>query len=419
MNTTATLRTKNMLEILKIVRSQPSISRPEIAERAKLTSVTVSTLIAELLKRKIVVEEGLADSKGGRKACVYSFNKDASRIIGINITPGRITIELFDLVGNSVTKGVRLHPKKDQPVEETVYSLIRTLKKFLVSNGMSEEDVLAIGLTVPGRVDHENGIVYNLPNLKQWKNVPIKALIEGELKIPLFLERDTNSNILYLKWDEYPDEKANMAYVSITEGLGAGILIDDNVYHGEHGLAGEAGHTTINPDGGRCNCGNIGCIELYASNPAIVKNYFSKLAANGRDVSESDAVIGDMEAENAFLALLVQRAKDGDTQAHEALTEATKYLETFFVNIVNSYDPGLLIVDCEWMRLGRRYFNEAVSGMFDRIRFISRNDIKVVLSPDMDIFSKSPYIVVIERLFTDLNDNILFLDHPARYEEQA
>jgi len=408
METTASLKKRNLLNILKIIRNNPRISRPEIVNEAKLSGSTVSTLIAELLRNNLIIEEGLADSSGGRKALLYSFNKDMARILSINMLMGSITIELFDMIGNGLSDRIELIFDSNQNVEKTLYTLIDAIKKFLEKNNLTPRDILGIGMSVPGRVDHELGIIHNLPNLKQWKDVPVKKIIESEIGIPFILDRDTNTNILYLAWNEFTDKKSKSVYASIVEGIGTGVIIDDNVYHGSHGLAGEMGHTTVVHSGLPCNCGNKGCVELYVSNRAIIKSYLDNLKSVNNDTTECDEVLGIQSAENKYIIKMAQKALTGDLEADSAFLQAVEYLKSFFVNIINTFDPQLLIIDCPWMKIKRDYFNETVSGVFDRINSIGRNDISIVLNHTPDIFSKSPYILVIEHMFSDLENNTLF-----------
>lgn len=408
METTAALRNKNVLKIMKVVRKNPRISRPDIARELKLSGATVNALIAELVKRNIVIEEGLADSDVGRKAFLYSFNKDFSHIISINMLMGRISIELYDMIGNRLSFGKDLLFDDGQKVEKTLYSLTDAISGLLSENHVPAKSVLGIGMSVPGRVDHELGVICSLPNLRQWKNVPVKSLIEAELGIPLILDRDTNANILYLKWDEFSEEKSNMIYASIVEGIGTGVIIDDAVYHGGHGLAGETGHTTIVHDGRMCNCGNRGCVESYVSNKAIIGSYFNELKAVGKDTAECEAVLGNRLEENKYILTMAKRAIDDDSHADVSFFQAVDYLKTFFVNIINSFDPELLIIDCPWMKVNREYFNELVSGVFERVGLVGRNDIHIILNQTPDIFSKSPYILVIESLFTNISNSSLF-----------
>lgn len=407
MLTTAILRKKNMLEILKVIKKNRLISRPEIAHETKLTSVTVSTLIGELMRNNIVGEEGYADSIGGRKAVLYSFNNSAYYVIGINMKINMITIDLFDLGANKVLKGATVHLKEGQSVEDTVSAMIRNIKKLIADSKGQFNDIIGIGVTLPGRVDYENGLVCHLTNLKNWVNIPLKSIIETETGIPTYIERDTNSHISYLKWLDITENKPNVVYCSIGEGIGAAVMIDGSVYHGDHGLAGEVGHTTINPDGPLCNCGNNGCVEVFTSNKAILEYY---LEFHKESAMPDNKIIERLQGEYdeaELIDMLAKRALDGDAAADKAFSKASKYICACVVNIINTYNPSLIILECRWMRVAKKYFNETVSKIFEKTTLLGRNDMKVILNPIDDIFSQASSTIVLEQLFSDVDNNRL------------
>jgi predicted NBD/HSP70 family sugar kinase len=399
------LRKKNMMEILKVVKKNRMMSRPEIAQQTRLTSVTVSTLIGELMKNNIVVEEGYANSIGGRKAVIYRFNDNAYSIIGINIKINIVTIDLFDLGINKIYKGAPIHLKERQSVENTVSKIIRNIRKLIEDTKGNAAEIIGIGVTVPGRVDYENGLILHLPNLKNWVDVPLKSIIENEIGIPTYIERDTNTHISYLKWLEITENRQNVVYCSIGEGIGAAALINGSVFHGDHGLAGEVGHTTLNPKGPKCNCGNNGCVEVLTSNKAIINYYLEHLGeGQNNEITEAMQTAYD---ENAVMQMLEQCARNGDEAANKAFARASEYISAMIVNIVNTYDPSLIIIECKWMKDSNKYFNEIVSRVFENTSLLGRNDIKIIQNPIDDIFSLASSSIVLEHLFSDANNNRL------------
>ena len=407
MQTIAMLKKNNMLEILKVIKKNRMISRPEIAHETKLTSVTVSTLIGELMKTNIVVEEGYANSIGGRKALLYSFNNSAYYIIGINMKINMITIDLFDLNANNVFKGTTVYLKEGQSVENIISAMICNINKLIANSKELSYDIIGIGMTLPGRIDYKSGLVCHLTNLKNWVNIPLKSIIETETGIPTYIERDTNSQISYLKWLNITENRSNVVYCSIGEGIGAAVIINGSVYHGEHGLAGEVGHTTLDPDGPRCNCGNNGCVEVFTSNKAIIEYYLNFHKESAMPDNEIiDMLRGDYD-EAEIIELLAKCALYGDVPAEKAFSKASKYICACIVNIINTYNPSLIILECKWMRVAKKYFDEIVSKIFDKTTLLDRNDMKVILNPIDDIFSRTSSTIVLEQLFSDADNNRL------------
>ncbi len=407
MLTTAMLRKNNMLEILKVIKKNRLITKPEIAHQTMLTTVTVNTLVSELVRKNIVVEEGFANSIGGRKPVLYRFNNDAYNIIGINLKLNMLTVDLFDMSATKVAKGIVAHIKEGQSVENTIALIVRSINTVLA--GMTEESpkIIGIGITLPGRVDYESGLVCHLTNLTSWVNIPLKRIIEEETGIPTYIERDTNSHIAYLKWLDITENRPNVVYCSIGEGIGSAVLIDGSVYHGDHGLAGEVGHTTLNPEGPRCNCGNNGCVEVYTSNKAVIDNYLGFASEAGTPDNELlETLKGDYD-EADVVDMLAQRALDGNEAAKKTFSKVSTYICSLIVNIINSYNPSMIILECRWMRIARKYFNEIVTRVFEKTALLDRNDMKIILNPVEDIFGQASSTIVLEQLFSDVDNNRL------------
>lgn len=406
MNTTADLRKRNMLEILKVTHNNPMISIPDIAKKLHLTSVTVSTLIYKLIERNLVIEQGEADSTGGRKALVYKFNQNSKNIIGINIQIGMVFIDLFDMSGLRVHKGARIKVEKGQSAEQTIFLMIKEIKNIMQLNDKTAKKILAVGITLPGLVDSKKGVVRKIANLEKWKSIPLKECFEDELKIPVYIESDRNSHLAYLKWSDIVAENGNVSYIFIGEGIGGSVMINGIIYHGDHGLAGEVGHTIMEIDGAPCNCGNRGCFEVLASNSAIIKYYAEELVKADKDASNVYAIIGDRSQENEYILEMAKRSMEGDKQADLAFCKASKYIRVGLSNMINTYDSSLLIIECKWMREARKYFNEIVSRVFEINEMVTRNDIKIILNPIEDILRVSTCMVVIDKLLENLDDNL-------------
>jgi predicted NBD/HSP70 family sugar kinase len=397
-----------MLEILKIIKKNRIVSRPEIALQTKLTSVTVSTLIGELMKNNIVVEEGFANSIGGRKAALYRFNESAYYIIGVNMRLSNVSIDLYDLGAKMVHRGAVIHMKEGQSVENIISAIIRGIHKLIADTKDKYPETIGIGVTVPGRVDFEHGLICHLTNLKDWVNIPLKDILEAETGIRTYIERDTNSHISYLKWLDVTENRSNVVYCEVGDGIGAAVMIDGSVYRGEHGLAGEVGHTIVDLDGPLCNCGNHGCVEVFSSNKAITDQYLKNYKElNGREDEELVAQLSGDYDDNEVIDMLAHRALAGDAAADKAFTRACRYVFACMVGVVNTYNPSLIIIESQWMRTARRYFTDLVTKVFESNRLLDRKDIKIILNPVDDIYSQGCSTIILEQLFSDIDNNRL------------
>jgi predicted NBD/HSP70 family sugar kinase len=318
-----------------------------------------------------------------------------------------ITIDLFDLDANKVLKGAPVHFKESQSVENTISAMLRNINKLIAESKGKFNDIIGIGVTLPGRVDYQTGLICHLTNLKKWVNIPLKGIIEAETGIPAYIERDTNSHIAYLKWLDVTENRPNVVYCSIGEGIGGAIMIDGSVYHGDHGLAGEVGHTTIDLNGPRCNCGNYGCVEVFTSNKAILGYYRENCKASSVPENEILRMFEGEYDEADVVDLLVKRAVEGDADADKAFSKASNYICASVVNIINCYNPSLIILECRWMKIAKKYFNEIVTRIFDKTTLLDRNDMKIILNPVDEIFSQASSTIVLEQLFSDVDNNRL------------
>ena len=396
------LRKSNMLNILKIVKKFGPVTRPEIAHHTKLTNVTVNTLVTELMKNCIVTEEGLTTSSGGRKAMQYRFNSSAYYIIGVTMRITRVSIDLYDLGANRVKEGLAVSLEFGRSVEDIISEMVSSIKALTMSTPSVE--ILGIGVAVPGRVDHKRGVIYHLPNLVDWVNIPLKGILEDKTGLPTFIERDVNSHLAYLKWLDVVEYENDVVYFDVEEGIGGSLLMDGIVHHGVHGLAGEIGHTTLNPDGSLCNCGNYGCAETYISHRALLQYYREALELIGETLRYK-TLKERASSEKDQIRFLVRLAEEGDGVAQSVFVQASKYVVALILNIINTYDPALIVIECMWLKQNRFYFDKIVSEVFKRTLLLDRNDIKIMLNPVENIYNESSSTIVMEHLFTDINNN--------------
>ena len=199
---------------------------------------------------------------------------------------------------------------------------------------------MGVGLVVPGLVEAETGVVLNAPTLG-WKNVDVRADLAARLPVPVHIERDAVACALAKMWaDRRGEHTDNFAYVTVSDGVGAGLVINGQVVRGREHAAGEFGHVPLNLDGPPCFCGNRGCWEAYTSNPATVARYLGKELK--RPVLESEAADIDLTVED-----VISRAASGDQSAREALEATGRYLGIGIAVIINALAPQEVIVGGE------------------------------------------------------------------------
>lgn len=400
------VRKENLLRVLKVVRSNPGISIPEVAHMIGLTTVTVNSLIHQLLEKDIVREDGLSKSTGGRKAQSYSFNKDCKKMFGIGFHANAIFVNLFNLCGEDQIEMVKLHFGPNSNVEDTIFAVVQTIQDILARASLTVADILGVGITVPGIVDAEKGIIINLPRLPKWSSFPIAAKLRQELGIPVFLEKDSIAYITYMKWEGVIGTARNSAYLGVSIGIGSAIMIDRKPYRGNHGLAGEIGHIPMGGSTYPCHCGNVGCIDAITSFHGIIRHYFDLLEADKLIAKDRSAFsLGELD-ESEYICKLARGECEFPDYAEKAFMHAIHSLTTLVYIVLAAYDTSVIVIESCWMKeQGERYFNMLKKQIFGNWNtLLTRNDVNILLNT-ADLV-KATYAVTIEKVFADIN-NIL------------
>jgi glucokinase len=219
----------------------------------------------------------------------------------------------------------------------------------------------------PGPLDSRAGIVVAPPNLPGWRDVPLERLLEDSLGIPVFLEKDTNAAAVGEHRFGAGQGADHMIYVTVGTGIGGGLILDGELYGGTRGMAGEVGHVTIVPDGPVCGCGNRGCLEAMASGTAITRDARRRVTA-GVSTLMLDLAGGDVEE---ITAKVVARAADrGDEEAQRILAQAMAYLGIGMANLVNLFNPQLIVIGGGLTNIGEALF-EPVRRAIDERAFRS------------------------------------------------
>ena len=263
------MKTVNRSIILNKIRTDSPISRAQIAKDTKLTPPTVSSNVKALIEQGIVMESVLGESQGGRKPTMLLINNKAFYVIGVDAGPMVIDYVIADLAGNVVT---RASSELTMPITNTQF--LTTLKEgvhaVIGDTPIDLEKIIGIGVAMHGVVEVETGTSLYAPNLGL-TNIPIKEELEQEFELEVKVENDARAMALGESWFGNHGELDSMLAVNLGRGVGAGLVINGKLYHGAQDIAGEVGHMTIDINGEICECGNRGCLQTFATGPAITK----------------------------------------------------------------------------------------------------------------------------------------------------
>ncbi|MDX6152298.1 ROK family transcriptional regulator [Marinococcus sp. PL1-022] len=315
--------------VLSSIQKHSPISRIEISKQTGLNKATVSSLVSELINEQLTKEVGAGISSGGRKPVMLYFNHTAGYSIGLDLGVNYILGVLTDLQGNIVQQ--REFPMANKHYE-SIYPLLHSLISELIKAApKSPFGVVGVGIGVPGLVD-KNGWVLFAPNLG-WENVDLKAKLKKDFQIPVVIENEAKAGAYGEKIFGAGRTSRNLIYVSVGIGVGAGIIIEDKLYQGNNGFSGEVGHFSIETNGKKCRCGNIGCWELYSSEETLL--------------NEVNAAFG----KRLTLEEVIQQAEDGNDVILKIINTVGFYLGVGLVNIVNTFNPEQIVIGNRLARL--------------------------------------------------------------------
>ncbi|WP_308008242.1 ROK family protein [uncultured Fusobacterium sp.] len=259
---------KNINRVYQFISQNKFFTKKEIADSLDISFPTVAKIINLLLDKKIVIDKGYSDNNIKRKASLYEYNPNSFYSIGIKIELSSVSFILINLNGDEIKKTVII--KNFFNDENFVFYIMEELKLFL-KNFPYQNLITGIGISLSGIVDNKSKILKIGTNFNLFeKNMEI---IENTFSLPIYLINEANAGAVGEFFLNRTLKEQNIVFISIDSGVGAGIVIDGNLYKGHSSKAGEFGHFTVENHGKKCNCGNEGCLEMYCSNRALIKAF--------------------------------------------------------------------------------------------------------------------------------------------------
>jgi glucokinase len=234
----------------------------------------------------------------------------------------------------------------------------------------SKEEILGIGIVSPGSVDSKNGKLLEASNLPGFKDTPVSKIMEEEFNIKTFFDNDANAAALGELWFGAGKDCDNFVYITVSTGIGGGIVINRNIYSGNTNNAGEIGHTTVEPNGPKCNCGNRGCLEVMASGTAIARIAKERLKTGEKSILSQYEVITSKEVFEAAAAK--------DRLAEGVIDYCMEYLGIGVANIVNTLDPEKIIIGGGVSKVGAVVFDWVRKVIDERAFKLPAKTIKIV-----------------------------------------
>ena len=270
-------------------------------------------------------------------------------IVGVDLGGTQIRAALADAQGEIIQQ-VSRPTMADEGLEAVLERIKESIRQVLPAD---IGQVSAVGVAAPGPLNPRRGIVREAPNLPGWKNVPLKELMEAEFGLPVVVGNDANLAALAEQRFGAGQGVADLIYITVSTGIGGGVIVDNRLLLGAQGLAGEVGHQTIEAHGPRCKCGNIGCLEALAAGPAIARRA-RELIRDGAGTAITDLVGGDLDKITA--KVVNQAAQAGDPIAIEIFHQAGFYIGVGIVNLLHIFNPSLIVIGGSVTKAGNLLF---------------------------------------------------------------
>jgi predicted NBD/HSP70 family sugar kinase len=296
---------------------------------------TITLLVADLLERKLLVEGATGEAVRGRKPTFLYINARHRSIAAADIRASDTYVMLADLLGRPLS-GVVSFPTVADPAK--LVPLLAGRVARLLADHRQAGACEGLGVVVPGMVEHTTMRVLNAPTLG-WRGVDLREPLAAATGLRVQVENSGRACALAQMWAlGASPAQGDLVFVSVSDGLGVGVIMNGELLRGRHNIAGEFGHVALSLDGPRCSCGSNGCWEAYVSNRATLGRYFGRPAQDPPQ---------DPRQRNFTVEDLIARARGGDAKAIAAIEATARYLGLGLASMINGLDPACVYIGGE------------------------------------------------------------------------
>ena len=292
------------------------MSRAALAKKIGLTRAAITIIVDSLISDGIIIEKGTVSAGIGRNPMILDIKPDCHFALGLNLSRDKCSLGAINAKG-IVIKSKKLELKLSEGSAQTLPIIENEIKEFINSLDISNDKLLGLGVTAPGPLDSSKGIIINPPNFDKWEKISIVDELKKCFDFPIMLENNASASAIAEKNYGAAKNFSDFILLMVDTGIGAGIITKNSLYKGANSLGAELGHTTIVYNGKKCSCGNSGCLEVYASVPAIVEQ-----------AKKIDPEVDDWKK-------ITERAQAGDEGLLGIIDTEAQYLAASIVSAVN------------------------------------------------------------------------------------
>ncbi len=353
----------NQSVILDAIRRVSSgLSRVQLAEATGLSAQTISNIARRLLDAELITEAGREVSGPGKPRTMLRLNPAGRYALGVHLDPTVTTTVMLDLTGEVVERDRIVTPLGQEPAE-VIDAIARSLDGLIARSGVDLDRISGLGIAAPGPLDPAGGTLVDPPHLHGWHRVPLRDALAERLGLPTILDKDVTAAAIAEIWTgEAAAQPGSFVFLYLGTGVGAGLVIDDEIIRGSLDNSGEIGHIIVDPDGPPCWCGARGCVAVTCTPEAMVREA-RDLIAGPRPEEEWDTVRID-----AAFSRLSAAADAGDPEALAIIDRCAVRIARALAVIANLLDVDRVILGGPiWPRVDRRFLT-IVPAELDRMR---------------------------------------------------
>lgn len=337
--------------LLREIAKGGRIPRIDLAQRTGISRATVTTITADLLRdgliREVPPEEGTAAARG-RPRVDLKIDGTAHLVAGAKVSGASISCVLMDFEGTQLADHEAPLPPGRHSAQQLAENVSDAVAALAGKIGRTTADISGVGVGLAGTIDATAGAVHWSPSLSE-RNVDFAGILTDVMGVPTYLDNDANLVAMAEKTFGLGRDHSDFIVVTIEAGVGMGIVLGGEIYRGTRGCGAEFGHTKVQLEGALCRCGQRGCLEAYVADYALLR--------------EAGTALGTGSAAPDQIKQLLDAARDGDAAAASVVSRAGRMFAMGLANIVNVFDPELIILAGEQMQFDYLYADAVMAEM--------------------------------------------------------
>ena len=363
------IRAINRFVILHCIRENERISRINIARTTGLSQASVTSITAQLLSEGLLLEKESGQSMGGRRPVMLALNPEGAYAVGVYLSIRQVSVVLVNLQANIISNYILPLQQIHYSPETISDKIVQAVQACIWKADYSKGQIAGIGVATPGLVDSSSGILRFLPNY-QWEEVQLRDLVRQRIDHSVYIENSANVLAVSEQWFGEGRGIDNFIVVTLENGVGLGIVINGQVYRGQKGIAGEFGHTIVEPDGPLCRCGMKGCLEAIVGITAIVNA--AKAAAQEKKWRPRNPVKISIEE-------VIEAADGGEPALQKIYAKAGWVLGMGISNLKRMFSPAKIIISGSGVGAGKLIFDPMFAALDHYKSSKTNNDSPIVV----------------------------------------